>query len=248
MIPPGVVLEQDLRSRGVDTRLIRTDGIATGTVIALVDANGERSMLPDAGANAKLSPDDLGAAVFEGIAHVHLSGYVLLDPRSRAAAMAAIETSRRQGLTTSIDPASTALIEKMGVGEFLEATRGVDYMLPALDEGRLLVACDDPVDVVGRLSSMYSEVALTLNSDGALGRASNTVVMVPAEPLPRPLVDSVGAGDAFVAGRLAERVAGGGPKACLRAGCRAGARAVCQSGAWPSIDEGDVPAGAVQQV
>jgi sugar/nucleoside kinase (ribokinase family) len=47
--------------------------------VVLVDG-ADRTMLSDRGAAARLCADDLPP--FEGIDHLHLSGYVLLDPAS----------------------------------------------------------------------------------------------------------------------------------------------------------------------
>src|SRR6478609_2086375 len=52
---------------------------------------GERSMLPDAGANAALAPADLPDGAFARCAHLHLTGYPLLrDGPPRAAALEAL--------------------------------------------------------------------------------------------------------------------------------------------------------------
>ena len=62
----------------------------TGTVIVLVDATGERTMVPDSGANSGLSADYLPKAEFRAGRHLHLSGYTLLNPSSREAGIAAL--------------------------------------------------------------------------------------------------------------------------------------------------------------
>ena len=233
----GRELERDLRERGVDLQLIRTPGVATGAVVALIDAEGERTMLPDAGANAHLAPEDLSDELLEEVRHLHLSGYVLLDERSRPAALAALEKARKNDLTTSIDPSSSALIESMGLDGFLSATAQVDFMLPAYDEGRVLSGKDEAPGIIDALTEVYPEVALTLNAEGAMwgDKGTGARVSTPAEPLKGPLRDSVGAGDAFVAGWLVAKLSGENPKTCLEAGCQAGARAVCQPGAWPKV-------------
>ncbi len=47
-------------------------------------------MLPDRGANKRFCPDDVPTTCLEGADHLHLSGYVLLDPSSRAGGLAAL--------------------------------------------------------------------------------------------------------------------------------------------------------------
>ncbi|MDH3226286.1 MAG: PfkB family carbohydrate kinase [Thermoleophilia bacterium] len=91
--PLGGAMEEDLRERGVTTRFA-TGGAATGSVVVLVDQEGERTMLPDASANSALASSHLAADDFRRCRHLHLSGYVLFDPESRAAGRAALGMAR----------------------------------------------------------------------------------------------------------------------------------------------------------
>lgn len=64
-------------------------GRPTGVVVILVDANGERTMFPDNGANADLEVNDLPP--LNDIDGAYLSGYALLDFRSRDAVLAMVK-------------------------------------------------------------------------------------------------------------------------------------------------------------
>ena len=88
---------------------------------AITCTNGERTMLPDAGANAHLGPEDLPTTAFEPGGHLHVSGYALLRPGSRDAALAALERARATGMTTSVDPASAAPLAALGAGPIADA-------------------------------------------------------------------------------------------------------------------------------
>ena len=52
----GRTRAEELRAAGVDARLALDDEHPTGTCVVLVAPGGERSMLPDPGANAALAP------------------------------------------------------------------------------------------------------------------------------------------------------------------------------------------------
>ena len=99
-----------LRAAGVDARLALDDEHPTGTCVVLVAPGGERSMLPDPGANAALAPSDLPDSLFERGGHLHVSGYSLVRSGPRPAALAAIERARASGMTVSVDPSSAALL------------------------------------------------------------------------------------------------------------------------------------------
>ncbi len=77
----GAQAHLDLSERGITDRLATDRDRATGTCIVLVDSDGERTMIPDPGANVALVPDDLDPAAFTRDGHLHVSGYALLGWR-----------------------------------------------------------------------------------------------------------------------------------------------------------------------
>src|SRR6202046_4786419 len=112
--------DMELMGYGVDARLVMDPERPTGTCVVMVTHKGERTMLSDPGANAALSPDDLPHDLFIPGAHLHVSGYTLLSDGSRAAALAALDFAGQVGMSTSVDGASAAPLERVGAG----ATRG----------------------------------------------------------------------------------------------------------------------------
>jgi ribokinase len=69
----------------------------TGTCIVLVTPDGERTMLPSAGANDALQPADISTDLLMAGDHLHLSAYSLLREGSRDAALAALRLAGRTG-------------------------------------------------------------------------------------------------------------------------------------------------------
>jgi ribokinase len=76
-------------------------------------------------------------------------------------------------------------------------------------------------------------VVVTLGARGALAVSGDQLFEQPAFHV--PVVDSTGAGDAFVGGFLNGRWWSAGLGAALRMGCAAGALATMQAGAQPSM-------------
>ncbi|MFD9243084.1 PfkB family carbohydrate kinase, partial [Streptomyces sp. NPDC059556] len=75
--------ERALRRAGVRPLLVRDAEAATASVIALVDASAERTFLTDSGAALRLSPGDWSAGLLDGVARLHLSGYLFFAAPSR---------------------------------------------------------------------------------------------------------------------------------------------------------------------
>jgi sugar/nucleoside kinase (ribokinase family) len=224
--------ENVLRRAGVRPLLV-DDGAPTATVVALVDSTAERTFLTDSGAVLRLSPADWLPSLLDGIAHLHLSGYLLFAATSRATALLALREARRRHIPASVDPASAGFLAELGVDRFLTAVEGVELLLPNADEARLLTGLPEPADAAAKLSLMFPQVVVTLGEEGALLAAGGTVTgRVPAVPV-RAAVDSTGAGDAFTGGFLAARLAGADGATAAAAGCRSGAEAVATVGGRP---------------
>lgn len=224
--PAGRQVADQLAVTGITAELAVDPDASTCTVVVLVDEHGTRTMLSDRGAAARLRPADLPAGALAGAAHLHLSGYVLLDESSRPAGVAMLAAARAAGLTTSVDPQAASMV----TDRFHAAIRGVDLLLPNTDELAALTGSTAPQSAAGLLADVGA-VAVTRGADGACWVDRNGVVSVPAEPVES--VDSTGAGDAFDAAVLVSWLGGGTPEATLRAGVAAGTAAVRQVGAQP---------------
>jgi sugar/nucleoside kinase (ribokinase family) len=222
----GAVAE--LRARGVDARLAADPERPTGTCIVLVAPDGERSMLPDPGANQALAPDDLPEDLLVSGGHLHLAGYVLLRAGSREAGRSAIARAGACGMSVSVDPSSSALLSP----GFLDLIGGAGLLMPNAAEAAALSRDPDPERAARRLAERFPEVVVTLGADGALWTDGRELVRAPA-PEAAAVSDSTGAGDAFAAGFLSARLEGAEPAEALAAGGRLAAEAVAAPGARP---------------
>ncbi|MHB8506160.1 MAG: carbohydrate kinase family protein, partial [Acidimicrobiales bacterium] len=170
-----------LRSAGVRIHLTRCER-PTGTVVALVNEDGTRTMASDRGANRDVAVPDL----FVPGAHLHVSGYVLIDDGTRPVGLAALHRAAAAGMSRSVDASP-------GVGEWLPEA---DWCCLNLEEGRALTGRDDPEHVATALLERFDAVALTLGASGAVvAQRGRSLLRRPAPPA--CLVDSTGAGDAF---------------------------------------------------
>lgn len=225
--PAGRQVEADLTAAGVTCALAVDAEAPTCCVVVLVDGGGQRTMLSDRGAGGRLRADDLPAALLVDAGHLHLSGYVLLDERSRGAGLAMLAAARAAGLSTSVDPQTAAALP-----EFRRWVRGVDLLLPNAAELAVLTGSPDPESARTLLADVGA-VAVTAGADGAAWVDRDGVVEVPAERV--ECVDSTGAGDAFDAGALVAWRAGASGRDVLLAGVRAGTAAVRRVGAQPPV-------------
>jgi sugar/nucleoside kinase (ribokinase family) len=236
----------ELAAAGVDGRVTLDPDRPTGTCLVLVEPGGERTMVPDPGANDAFILDDLPKGT-----HLHLAGYTLLREGSRAAGLRALAQARTGGMTISLDPSSAAPLAAVRAARFLEWAGPVDLLVPNADEAALLgagpVRTSNPTaaggaDAIpaggvnaippgGAHQIPAREMVVTLGADGAIWTDGARTVRRAAEDV--AVVDTTGAGDAFAAGLLSAWRPGGDPEAALAAGCRLAARAVAKPGARP---------------
>ncbi|MFF4831075.1 carbohydrate kinase family protein [Streptomyces sp. NPDC001315] len=230
--------ELELTRHGVRPRLVVDPQAPTGTVICLVDtgAAAERTFLTDSGACLRLDPGDWSEGLLDGVAWLHLSGYLLFSEPSRAMVAVAMESARARGVPVSLDPASAGFLVELGVDRFLDLVAGVEVLLPSRDEAHLLTGLPDVADAAAKLSRHVPLVVAKQGADGALVARSGTVrARVPAAPATPQ--DTTGAGDAFTGAFLASLLAGAEPEEATTEGCRAGAQAVERTGGRPPGSE-----------
>ena len=201
---------------GADLRVRRVAGERTGICVVLVDPDGERTMLPDAGANGGITADDIPADLFVAGNVLYLSGYTLLREGSRAAARRALELARANDMPIALDPASAAPLRRCP--DFLHWAGHVGVLLANEAEAEVLGGPDGA-----------SEVIVKRGARGASWTDGARTIEVPARPA--RVRDTTGAGDAFAAGFLTAWP--GEPDPALARGGEIAALAVARDGARP---------------
>ncbi|PZS20592.1 MAG: hypothetical protein DLM57_00825 [Pseudonocardiales bacterium] len=222
---------EDLAAAGIDLAVSIDPVRPTGTCIVLVDVDGERTMVPSAGANAGLGEAELPAGLFAAPSLLHVSGYALFTPGSRSAAVDALARARAAGCPISVDTASAAPLTEVGPEQFLLWVGSGVLLFANLDEARVLSGSSAARPAARSLGRRCGEAIVKCGADEAVWSDGTEVVEVPVADVVS--VDSTGAGDAFAAGVLAARAAGTDVTASLRAGHALAARAISRLGARP---------------
>ncbi|MEV0383722.1 sugar kinase [Nonomuraea sp. NPDC050643] len=222
----------ELVKTGVRPHLTVDPDRPTAVVIAMVDRSGERSMLTNRGAGGLISEADWNPTLLDGVARLHLSGYILFAESGLRLARLAMEQAAAAGVLISLDPASTGPLREFGVERFIRETAPANLIIPNLDEAILLTGATTAERAAVVLSETYGTAVVKLGADGALAAVRGEIVAT-VEAMSAEVVDSTGAGDAFAAGFLTATLQGVREEAALQAGCRAGAECVAQVGGRP---------------
>jgi ribokinase len=239
----GTRLRAGLAAEGVDAGGVRVAaGAASGLALITVDAAGENAIAVAAGANGLAGPDEVAAAFAAPCEALVVSAEI------PAVVLAGVLSQARQAGTTCVlnlapAPAGAAGLLAGGVGWLV-----VNEQEAAAVLGRPLAGPEEAPAVASALARMSAgNVVITLGAAGAvLARAPDTpgpdmagapgatgAVAVPGFSVAS--VDSVGAGDAFVAALAVALAAGVGPADAVRAACAAGAAATTRRGAQAAL-------------
>jgi 2-dehydro-3-deoxygluconokinase len=181
-------------------------------------------------AASRMTPADLDTEWLTRARHLHATGiFPALSVDTRATTEAALTLMRAHGRTVSFDPnlrpalwPSTAAM-RAGINAW--AAR-CDWVLPGLDEGRLLTGEDGPEAIAAFYRAQgASLVVVKLGADGAWYDGVGGRGHVPAVPVAR-VVDTVGAGDGFAVGVISALLEGRSVPQAVQRGAWIGARAV----------------------
>ncbi len=227
----GNTLALELASYGVETFLTEKDD-PTGTILLFLDDRGERTMVTSRGANLQVVPSDIPDEFFDGLQHMHLTGYSFFGSQELASTtITLLAKIRERDIPFSVDPSSYALLKEFGAERFLHLTAEASLIFPNLDEGMVLTGEVEPEAVAKRLSEMYPCVIMTMGSEGCLVANRGFLSHVPTKPV--LAVDTTGAGDAFAAGYLYASLQGASVLESAEAGNDVGGNCVLHYGGRP---------------
>lgn len=215
-----------LRDAGVAQDWIRRVEAPTGIAVIYVQDDGENSILVNAGANASLTSARIReeAALIAAAPIVVLQGEIPRDGIEAAAALSRQRLVLNLAPVMELDPAVLRRADPLVVNEY---------------EGRLAAAMltgrqpsDDDAVVTSLLAARVPSVVLTRGAGGALVGDADGIDGVPSPRV--DVVDTTGAGDAFVGALVAGLATGSDLRTAAREAARVGAFACTRKGAQTS--------------
>jgi 2-dehydro-3-deoxygluconokinase len=236
----GELVVARIRAEGVDVAgVVRDPGAPTSLMLkerrtaAMVRVLYYRRHGP----GARLRPDDLDPAQLAAAGVLHVTGITpALSDSARATVDHAVSLARSAGVPVSFDLnyRSTLWPPEPAAKVCRELAARADLVFAGDDEAELLGLEGDPPALARGLADLGAgQAVVKLGERGAVAFVDGAVHVV--DPVPVQAVDPVGAGDAFVAGYLAELLAGRPVADRLATAAACGAFAVTVPGDWEGL-------------
>ncbi|OXY99900.1 ribokinase [Streptomyces diastatochromogenes] len=230
----GRLLLDSQRASGVDTVGVLVGGAPTGVALITVDPSGDNSIVVSPGANARLAPADVRAAVSLFLTSRVVSAQLEIPLET----VVEVVRNLAEGSRFVLNPSPPRPLPT-------EVLAACDPLIVNEHEARVLLGDsavgEEPEDWARLLLAKGPRsVVVTLGAEGALVCDSSGVTRVPSVKV--DAVDTTGAGDAFTAA-LAWKLGAGSALADAAAyAARVGAAAVTKRGAqesYPTASEVD---------
>jgi ribokinase len=227
----GEIALKTWKDEGIVARAAQSDKVPTGAAYIFVNQDtGENAIIVYPGAGGAISPTDVEAAA-DAIRGAQVFVTQLEQPA--ASAQRGLEIARAAGVVTIFNPAPAEPIPD-------SIYPLCDYIVPNETEAATLtglsVATLNDAKRVGDalLAKGAKNALITLGERGALLHNSKSSIEIPAFSA-GPVVETTGAGDAFVGGFAAAIARGIDPVEAARFGCAVAGISVTRAGTAPSM-------------
>ncbi len=230
------VIRRRYAAEGIDASALVTHPTgATSTTAVLIDPSGERTFVHCVGAPRMLDKAAMLARLdLFAKSRAMLIGYYPLMTRLQPDLPEVLAAIRETGCLTALDAAG----DGGTMDPLAKILPHVDFYLPSEAEARHQTGRTEPRSIIAayREAGAKGWLGVKLGSKGALlSPQPGEFIDVAAAKLPGPIVDTTGAGDAFIGGVLAGVLRGLPPAAAGRLGAAAGACCVTGLGATTAI-------------
>jgi sugar/nucleoside kinase (ribokinase family) len=191
----GDFFEKDMKHAGIETMLFRQDSI-TGTAVALISPDSERTFATHLGAAVELQATDLDPELFNGYDILYLEGYLIIN---KSLVEKACKIAEKGKMKIALDLASYNVVES-NLTDFKEIVeKYVDIVFANEEEARSFTGLE-PGKALDYMSQFCEVTVIKVGSEGSWVKRGEEIVKIGTVQV--NLKDTTGAGDLYASGFL----------------------------------------------
>lgn len=225
-----------LSSYGVDVRgLKRSKTDSTSFSFIMIPKSGNRRILHTMAANATFTAADIDPAIYSGVKWAVFGGLALLPGLEGENLAQALKTAKAAGVRTAAD---TAINDRFTAKDwndlFAPSYSLLDVLFPSEEEAKAITGQSDPKKICETLKKRGVKIAgVKLGSEGSAVMTDEGYFRFPVYNV--KCIDTLGAGDCFMAGFIAGMLRGLPPQEAAQLGNATSAHCVQAVGATTGI-------------
>jgi sugar/nucleoside kinase (ribokinase family) len=191
----GDFFEKDMQDAGINTMLIRRNSV-TGTAVALISPDSERTFATHLGAAVELGAYDLKQGFFKGYDILYLEGYLIIN---RPLVETACQMAKDNKMKVALDLASYNVVEAK-LADFKEIIeKYVDIVFANEEEAREFTGME-PEEALDYISALCEVAIVKVGSEGSLVKSGEETLKIESGKV--EVIDTTGAGDLYASGFL----------------------------------------------
>lgn len=231
--PAGKIFSDSLSSHGI-IPCLSLSHIPTAQVASLITPDFDRTMRTFIGAGAEMTESDLTLSLFQGVALVHIEGYLM---NRGGVVEKTMKLAKEVGALVSFDTASFEIVAEYRRPMIKLLTKFVDILFANEEEAWTLSGLS-PERACLLLKDLCATAVVKMGANGCWGASGNIKAYHRAYNV--PVIDTTGAGDLFASGFLHGLMCGKSLEENLRYGSLVASHVIQTLGAEISPDSWEI--------
>ena len=203
---------KEMTDLDIELHLIQED-MFSGTAIAMITPDGERTFCTYLGAAADMRKEDLCPSIFEQYTHLYVEGYLV---QNHELIETALSMAKSLNMTTIYDLASYNIVASDR--EFIQSLveRYVDILFA--NEEEAMAFTEKPAEIaIHEIAEKVQTVIVKRGAKGSWIKQNDLFIQVPIHDKITP-ADTTAAGDYYAAGFFYGMINGVNPEKCAKLG------------------------------
>jgi len=172
----------------------------TGTCVALISEDAQRTMLTCLGVSGEIDYEDIDEELLRHSRYIYLEGYLLESECAAGTMLRAVAFARKNSVKVALTASDTNCVDRHRNLLVPLIQNDVDLLFANAREARALSGANNNQAALRELSGWCEGVAVTDGERGSMVSFNSEITNIPPHRV--SVLDTTGAGDAYAAGLL----------------------------------------------